>query len=171
MDLYIHSPHTPSWHSAELVKQRENVTFLPFYGFMLMTVIELQKLRSVDEIPLTIMAPVKLRSELYLVLSIRRWCVLWWFMPGAKLTHKQHPAMLRVLSARWPFRRSSTRWESHIIPEVFKKVLGNVHTTYNITVLLHPLSSVWLSWKPRARESVFGYKICFLDTVLSRVTN
>jgi hypothetical protein len=27
VDLYIHSPHTPSWRSASLVKHRDNFTF------------------------------------------------------------------------------------------------------------------------------------------------
>jgi hypothetical protein len=28
MDLYIHSPHTPSWCSAKLVKHRDSLTFI-----------------------------------------------------------------------------------------------------------------------------------------------
>jgi hypothetical protein len=28
---YIHSPHTPTWHSAELVKHRDNFNLLLFY--------------------------------------------------------------------------------------------------------------------------------------------
>jgi hypothetical protein len=38
VDLYIHFPHTPSWRSAEEVKQRDSFT-LPYENILMLAVL------------------------------------------------------------------------------------------------------------------------------------
>jgi hypothetical protein len=76
----------------------------------------------------TIMTPVKLKSELYIVLCIRRGCV-WLVMSGVKWPAEQQLNMLRILSARWPFRKDSTRWDVGLV-YLFKSKNGKAYVLY-----------------------------------------
>jgi hypothetical protein len=77
-----------------------------------------------------IMAPVKLKCELSIVLCIRRGCA-WLVKSSVKWSCEQHLNMLRVLSARWPFRKESTRWDEAVcLVHLFRNKTGKVYILF-----------------------------------------
>lgn len=110
--------------------------------------------KSIDEFYDKLGTIVKLKIKLCIVLCIRRGCV-WSVMFGVKWSQwttlgRIRTTMFRALSARWPLRRTNTRWDeatshSTIWEQNWKEVQTfQIHCFKdNLTMISHNRNYVW----------------------------